>query len=217
MTHTATSNETQVRGGEGHGHIKAALTRRENTRHCHVLGRGGEDSASQLYAQVDKKAKKKKVTATEMSTLAIYSSLDKERSEVHTPEALDKHYNQVDDKKENYMPANPNLSQDGTTDQLYAQVDKKNKKKKGEVATHPHTPEADTAVDHFYAVLEDNREKKKGEVATHPHTPETDAPMDQLYAQVDKKRKRNKCDVTIHPEADAAVVCSSRQEEERSM
>ena len=49
----------------------------------HVLGGGGEDSASQLYAQVDKKAKKKS-TATEMSTLATYSSLDKERSGVHT-------------------------------------------------------------------------------------------------------------------------------------
>ena len=157
----------------------------------HVLGGGGEDSASQLYAQVDKKAKKKKVTATEMSTLATYSSLDKERSGVHTPEALDKLYDQVNDKKENDMPAHPNTSEAGTTDQLYAQVDKKNKRKKGEVATHPHTPEADTAVDHFYAVLEDNCEKKKGEVATNPHTPGTDAPMDELYAQVDKKRKKN--------------------------
>ena len=180
-----------------------------------MLGGGGEDSASQLYAQVDKKAKKKKKgTSTEM---AIYSSLDKERSGVHTPAALDKQYDQVNDKKENDMPAHPNSSQAGTTNQLYAQVDKKNKRKKGEVATHPRTPEADTAVDHFYAVLEDNREKKKGEVVTNPHTPETDAPMGQLYAQVDKKRKRNKCEVTIHPEADAAVVCSSRQEEERSM
>ena len=185
----------------------------------HVLGGGGEDSASQLYAQVDKKAKKKKVTATEMSTLATYSSLDKKRSGVHTPEALGKLYDQVNDKKENGMSTHLNTSESGTTDQLYAQVDKKNKRKKGEMATHPraHTPEADTAVDHFYAVLEDNREKKKGEVATNPPTPETDAPMDELYAQVDKKRKRNKCDVTIHPEADAAVVCSSRQEEERSM
>ena len=176
----------------------------------HVLGGGGEDSASQLYTQVDKKAKKKKkVTATEMSTLATYSSLDKERSCIHTQKVLD---DQVNDKKENDMATHPNTSEADTTDQLYAQVDKKNKRKKGEVATHPHTPEADTAVDHFYAVLEDNREKKKGEVATNPHTPETDAPMDQLYAQVDKKRKRNKCDVTIHPEADAAVVCSRKKE-----
>ena len=50
----------------------------------HVLGGGGEDSASQLYAQVDKKAKKKKSTATEMPTLATYSSLDKERIEVES-------------------------------------------------------------------------------------------------------------------------------------
>ena len=181
----------------------------------HVLGGGGEYSASQLYVQVDKKAKKK-VTATEMSTLATYSSLDKERSGVHTPEALDKMYDQVNDKKESDIATHPNTSEAGTTDQLYAQVDKKNKRKKGEVATHPHTPVADTAVDHFYAVLEDNREKKKGEVATNPHTPETDGPMNHLYAQVDKKRKKNKCEVTIHPEADAQVdkrkkeVCDSQ-------
>ena len=111
---------------------------------------------------------------------------------------------------------------------LYDQVDKG---KKGEVATHPHTPEADTAVDHFYAVLEDNREKKKGEMATHPHTPEADTPVDHsydvlkdesevathlntpetdttdhLYAKVDKKKiKKKKATHTHTPEADTAV------------
>ena len=142
----------------------------------HVLGGGGADSASQLYAQVDKKAKKKKkVTATEMSTLATFS--DEERSGVHTPEAGT--YDRVDDKKKekfNDSSTNPNTSEAGTTDQLYAQVDKKKKKKKGEAVTHP---QVDTAVD-------------------------------QLYAQVDKKKKN-------HSEADTAVVCSSGQEEERSM
>ena len=141
-----------------------------------MLGGGGKDSASQLYAQVDKKAKKKKkVTATEMSTLATFS--DEERSGVHTPEAGTAMYDRVGDKKkENDISTNPNTSEGGTTDQLYAQVDKKKRKKKGEAVTHPHI---DTAVD-------------------------------QLYAQVDKKKKN-------HPEADTAVVCSSGQEEERSM
>ena len=125
----------------------------------HVLGGGGEDSASQLYAQVDRKAKKKKGTSTEMSTLATYSSLDKERSGVHTQQvdtAMDQLYDRVDHQNESDMPAHPNTSEAGIKDQLYAQVDKK---------------------------------RKKGEVATHSHTPEADVPMDQLYAQVDKKKK----------------------------
>ena len=144
----------------------------------HVLGGGGGDTASQLYAQVDKKEKKKKSTATEMSTLATYSSLDKEGSGVHTQQvdtAMDQLYDQVDNQNESDMPFHPKTSEAGTTDQLYAQVDKKNKK------------------------------MKKGEVTTHSHTPEADAPMDQLYAQVDKKKKQKKCEVTIHPDADTAV------------
>ena len=103
---------------------------------------------------------------------------------------------------------------------LYDQVDKR---KNGEVATHPHTPETDTAVDHFYAVLEDNREKKKGEVATHLHTPEADTAVDHfyadegevathlnktdlLYARVDKKKisKKNATHPDT-PETDNAV------------
>ena len=142
----------------------------------HVLGGGGEDSASQINAQIDKKAKKKKSTATEMSTLVTYSSLDKERSRVHTQQvdtAMDQLYDRVDNQNESDMPAHPNTSEAGT---LYAQVDKKKKK------------------------------MKKVEVATQCHTPEADAPMDQLYAQVDKKKKeQKKCEVTAHPDADTAV------------
>ena len=88
---------------------------------------------------------------------------------------------------------------------LYDQVVKG---KKGEVATHPHTPEADTAVDHFYAVLEDNREKKKGEVATHPHTPEADTAVDHSYAVLEDNREKKKGEVATHPhtpEADTTV------------
>ena len=168
----------------------------------HVLGGVGEDSASQLYAQVDKKEKKKKKgTATEMSTLATFS--DEERSGVHTPEAGTAMYDRVDDKKnENDISTNPNTSEAGTTDQLYAQVDKK-KKKKGEAVTHPHV---DTAVDQLYAQVD--KKKKKGEAVTHS---QVDTAVDQLYAQVDKKKKK------YHSEADTGVVCSSGQEEERSM
>ena len=88
---------------------------------------------------------------------------------------------------------------------LYDQVDKG---KKGEVATHPHTPEADTAVDHFYAVLEDNREKKKGEVSSHPHTPEADTAVDHFYAVLEDNREKKEGEVATHPhtpEADTAV------------
>ena len=174
-----------------------------------MLGGGGKDSASQLYAQVDKKAKKKS-TATEMSTLATYSSLDKERSGIHTQQvdtAMDQLYDQVDNQNESDMPAHCNTTEAGTTDQLYAQVDKKKvKKKKGEAATHSHTPEADAPMDQLYAQVDKKKvKKKKDEVATHSHTPEADAPMDQLYAQVDKKKKQKKCEVTIHPDADIAA------------
>ena len=63
-----------------------------------------------------------------MSTLATYSSLDKERSGVHTPEvdsASDKLYDHR--VNENDMATHHNTSEAGTTDQLYAQVNKKRK------------------------------------------------------------------------------------------
>ena len=169
----------------------------------HVLGGGGEDSASQLYAQVDKKPMKRK---KKKSTLATY--LDEERSAVNTLELeASKHlYDRVDaKKKDNDIPTHSHTSEAGTTDQLYAQVDKKNKKrKKGEVASHSHTSEAGTT-DQLYAQVDKKVNKKKGEEATHSHTPEADAPMDQLYAQVDKKKRQKKCEVTVHPDADTAV------------
>ena len=193
QSHQGGSNEE---GGQSHGNSP------------HVLGGGGEDSALQLYAQVDKKPmkkKKKKGTATEMPTLATY--LDEERSGVHTLEASTHLYDRVDaKKKDNDIPTHSHTPEAGTTDQLYAQVDKKNnKKKKGEVATHSKTSEAGTT-DQLYAQVDKKKvKKKKGEVATHSHTPETDAPMDQLYAQVDKKKKQKKCEVTVHLDADTAV------------
>ena len=187
----------------------------------HVLGGGGEDSASQLYAQVAKKEKKKnkKGTSTEMSTLATYSSLEKERSCVHSSEAdtgIDQLYAQVDDKKGTYPEV------DTAADMLYSQVDKK-KKKKG---THPHTPVADEDIDQLYSQVDkkkkkgevahlptqvpnadidqlysqvDKKKKKKGEVAAHPHTPVPNADIDQLYSQVDKKVKKKKSEVAAHP------------------
>ena len=189
----------------------------------YVLGGGGEDSASQLYAQVDKKAKKKKkVTATEMSTLATYSSLDKERSGVHTSEtdtAIDQLYAQVDNKKgriSTYPEAGTVYSLDkkkkkkkkGThpltpvpdedIDQLYSHVDKK--KKKGGVAHLPtQVPNAD--IDQLYSQVD---KKKQGEVAAHPHTPVPNADIDQLYSQVDKKVKKKKSEVAAHPQTTEA-------------
>ena len=180
----------------------------------HVFGGGGEDSASQLYAQVDKKAKKKKKsTATEMSTLATYSLLDKERSGVHTSEtdtAIDQLYAQVDGRISTYPEA-------GT---VYS-LDKKKKKKK---STHPLTPVADEGIDHLYSQVDKKKKgevahlptqvpnadidqlysqvdkKKKGEVAAHLHTP---ADIDQLYSQVDKKVKKKK-EVAAHPQTTEA-------------
>ena len=152
-----------------------------------VLGGGGEDSASQLYAQVDKKAKKKKSTATEMATLATYSSLDKERSGVHTQQvytAMDQLYDRVDNQNESDMPTHPNTSEAGTTDQLYAQVNKK----EGEVATHSHTPETDAPIDQLYAQV-DKKKKKQKKCGAIIH-PDADTAVNQLYAQVDKKKKK---------------------------
>ena len=155
----------------------------------HVLGGGGEDSGSQLYAQVDKKAKKKKKgTSTEMSTLATYSSLDKERGVQQVDTAMDQLYDRVDNQNESYMPAHPNTSEANTNEQLYAQVDKKVKKKKGEVATHSHAPEADAPMDQLYAQVDKKKKKqKKCKVTVHP---DADTAVNQLYAQVDKKKKK---------------------------
>ena len=110
-----------------------------------------------------------------MPTLETY--LDEERSGVNTLEASTHLYDRVDDnKKENDIPTHLHTSEAGTTDQLYAQVDKK-VKKKSEVATHPHTPEVDTAIDLLYAQV-DKKAKKKGEVA---NTQEADTTVEQLY------------------------------------
>ena len=148
------------------------------------------DSITHVYAQIDRVKKGKKETGS---------------TGVTTHPAA---YSSLDMSK-SWEMAKPDTH-------LYDQVDKG---KKGEVATHPHTPETDTAVDHSYAVLEDNREKKKGEVATHlhtpeadtavncegkkgevathPHTPETDTAVDQLCAQVDKNQKEKEVSVPL--------------------
>ena len=111
--------------------------------------------------------------------------------------AMNQLYDRMDNMNESDMPVHLNTSEAGTTDQLYAQVDKKNKKmKKDEVATHSHTPEADAPMDQLYAQV-DKKKAKKGEVVTN-------APMDHLYAQVDKKNKQN-CEAIIYPDADTAV------------
>ena len=110
------------------------------------------DSTTHVYAQIDGVKKGKKETGSTGVT-------------TH-PSA----YSSLDMSK-SWEMAKPDTH-------LYDQVVKE---KKCEVATHPHTPETDTAVDHFYAVLEDNREKKKGEMATHLHTPEADTAVDHSY------------------------------------
>ena len=189
---------------------------------------GGEDSASQLYAQIDKKTiAKKKVTAKEMSTLTTYSSLDKERNGVHSSEAdtaVDLLYAQVDKKMNNShhtpeadTPADI-LGADSAMDHFYAVLEDNRRKRKDEVATNFHTPQADSAVDHFYAVLEDNREEKKGEVGDttvdhsyavlennrekkgpHPHTPEANTAVDHFYAVLEDNHERKNGEVATHP------------------
>ena len=92
----------------------------------------------------------------------------------------------MDNQNESDMPAHSNTSEAGIKDQLYAQVDKKKvKKKKGEVATHSHTPEANAPMDQLYAQV-DKKKQKKCEVTIHP---DADTAVNQLYAQVDKKKK----------------------------
>ena len=137
------------------------------------------DSTTHVYAQIDGVKKGKKETGS---------------TGVTTHPAA---YSSLDMSK--------NWEMDKPDTHLYDQVDKG---KKGEMATHPHTPEADSAVDHSYAVLEDNREKKKGEVATHPHTPEADTAVDHSYAVLEDNCQKKKGEVASHPhtpEADTAV------------
>ena len=137
------------------------------------------DSTTHVYAQIDGVKKEKKETGS---------------TGVTTHPAA---YSSLDMSK-SWEMAKPDTH-------LYDQVDKG---KKDEVTTHPHTPEADTAVDHSYAVLEDNREKKKGEVSTHHHTPETDTAVDHFYAVLEDNREKKKGEVATHPhtpETDTAV------------
>ena len=137
------------------------------------------DSTSHVYAQIDGVEKGKKETGSTGAT---------------THSAV---YSSLDMNK-SWEMAKPDTH-------LYDQVDMG---KKGEMATHSHTPEADTAVDHSYAVLEDNREKKKDEVATHPHTPEADSAVDHSYAVLEDNREKKKGEVATHPhtqETDTAV------------
>ena len=138
------------------------------------------DSTTHVYAQIDGVKKGKKETGS---------------TGVTTHPAA---YSSLDMSK-SWEMAKPDTH-------LYDQVDKG---KKSEVATHPHTPETDTAVDHFYAVLEDNHQKKKkGEVATHPLTPETATAVDHSYAVLEDNREKKKGEVATHPhtqEADTAV------------
>ena len=137
------------------------------------------DSTTHVYAQIDGVKKGKKETGSTGVT-------------TH-PSA----YSSLDMSK-SWEMAKPDTH-------LYDQVDKG---KKGEVDSHPHTPEADTAVDHSYAVLEDNHQKKKGEVATHPHTPETVTAVDHSYAVLEDNREKKKGEVATHPrtpEADTAM------------
>ena len=54
---------------------------------------------------------------------------------------------QISIKKKGKVATHPHTPEAGTTDQLYAQVDKKGKKKKGENTIHPQKPEVDTAID----------------------------------------------------------------------
>ena len=116
------------------------------------------DSTTHVYAQIDGVKKEKKETGL---------------TGVTTHPAA---YSSLDMSK-SWEMAKPDTH-------LYDQVDKGKKK----VATHPHTPEADTAVDHFYAVLEGESEVV--------NTPEADI-TDQLYAQVDKKKKNQKEEVSV--------------------
>lgn len=69
-------------------------------------------------------------------------------------------------------------------DQLYAQVDKKNKNKK---APQLNTAEPDIPEDQPYAQV---NKKKNNEKAPPLHTSEPDTPVNQLYAQENRKSKK---------------------------
>ncbi len=69
---------------------------------------------------------------------------------------------------------------DDPSDQMYAQVDEKNKKK----SIPSQVPEPHSPVEQLYAQVENKGKKKRTK-----STPQPEEPMDQLYAQVDKKKK----------------------------
>ena len=120
----------------------------------------------------------------------------------HPPEAVDQLYAQMDKKRKDGDTTHPHPPKaDTPVDQLYAQVDKK-ERKDGDT-TYPHPPEDDTLVDQLYAQVE----KKDGD-NTHPHPPEADTPADQLYAQVDKKKKSKGKKVCEDPPQQSGAVYS---------
>ena len=91
-------------------------------------------------------------------------------------------------------------------DQLYAQVDKKPKKKKENLyvmsTSQPLEKKTHTPVDQLYAQVDKKKSKKNPQASSTSQPLEMETPVDQLYAQVDKKKSKEK---EVCPEESGAV------------
>ncbi len=83
-------------------------------------------------------------------------------------------------------------------EQLYAQVEKKGKKKRTKSTPQPEEPSS--PMDQLYAQVE---KKKK---TTEKSAPHLDASIDQLYAQVDKKKASKKLESTSQLEEPSSSI-----------
>ncbi len=90
---------------------------------------------------------------------------------------------------------------DDPSDQMYAQVDKKNKERGTKKKSIPsQVPEFNSPVEQLYA-----QEEKKKKI-TKKSTPHLDVSIDQLYAQVDKKKATKKLESTPQLEEPSSSI-----------
>ena len=150
------------------------------------------DPVDQLYAQVDKKKRKKKKHGVGSQPSATPSS---QAADMVPSEPVDQLYAQVNKKqkgkKKKEEPADSHSSpSQPPVMELYAQVDMKKKRKKK--TTDDSEPSYSEPPAELYAQVDKKRAKQGSSATGDSQYVETESPMDQLYAQVDKKKKNKK-------------------------
>ena len=150
------------------------------------------DPVDQLYAQVDKKKRRKKKHGVGSQPSATPSS---QAADMVPSEPVDQLYAQVNKKqkgkKKKEEPADSHSSpSQPPVMELYAQVDMKKKRKKK--TTDDSEPSYSEPPAELYAQVDKKRAKQGSSATGDSQYVETESPMDQLYAQVDKKKKNKK-------------------------